>query len=78
MILAKKLNDQLICNVKDIINMDEEKINEISRVAKLSTNKIKKIQSTVNSKVINTVTPTEVDNRLCLDPYLAKYGPERK
>lgn len=77
-VFAKKLNDQLIFNVQDIINMDEDKMKEISCVAKLSNNKIKKIQSTVNSIVINRLAPAEVDYRLCSDPYLAKYGPEQR
>jgi hypothetical protein len=58
--------------------MDTKKIEDVTRNAKLPINKLNIIKNTVNTNVINSLAPAEVDYRLCADPYLAKYGPDRR
>jgi hypothetical protein len=75
---ATKLATAGINIVEDLINILDLSLSGVAEKSGLSVTKIKSIRTIAIANVIHDRAPQEVDYRLAEDPYLAKFGPERR
>lgn len=60
------------------IGLIEPSFSEVDQKSGLSVKTFQTIQNYAITNVVHTEAPLEVDYYLAVDPYLAKFGPERR